>query len=156
MTTTISKLLPALQQALQDLGYKTLTPVQEQAIPQLLGGRDLICQSKTGSGKTAAFMLPLLNRLKVTQRRTQALILCPTRELCAQVAREARKLGRGQPDLQVIAVAGGQPFRPQALALEHGAHIVVGTPGRVRSRLWSLMKPTACWIWDLKTTCARS
>lgn len=120
-----------LLQVVQELGYEKLTPIQAQSIPLLLEGKDLIGQSKTGSGKTAAFTLPLLEKIDLKKSIVQALVLCPTRELCTQVAREIRKLGRYHPGLQVLIVSGGQPFMPQLLALEKGVHIVVGTPGRV-------------------------
>ncbi len=125
------KLPTALQDVLAEIGYTTLTPVQAQSIPVLLEGRDLIGQSRTGSGKTAAFSIPILRNINVKSRVVQALVLCPTRELCAQVAREMRRLGRRHPGLQVLVGSGGQFIAPQIGALEKGAHIVVGTPGRV-------------------------
>jgi len=125
------KLPPALQDVIVEIGYTTLTPVQAQSIPLLLGGRDLIGQSRTGSGKTAAFSIPILRNISVKSRVVQALVLCPTRELCAQVAREMRRLGRRYPGLQVLVGSGGQFIAPQIGALEKGTHIVVGTPGRV-------------------------
>jgi ATP-independent RNA helicase DbpA len=115
----------------RELGYEKLTEVQEQAIPLLLSGKDVIGQSKTGSGKTAAFSIPILERIDLSFREVQALVLCPTRELCEQVAREIRKLGRRMPGFQVLILTGGQPGRPQSEALRKGVHMVVGTPGRV-------------------------
>jgi ATP-independent RNA helicase DbpA len=126
---------PVLIEVVRELGYEQMTPVQAQSIPPLLEGKDLIGQSKTGSGKTAAFSLPLLTRIELRDRRVQALVLCPTRELCTQVAREIRKLGRRHPGLQVLILSGGQPIFPQLTALEKGVHIVVGTPGRVLDHL---------------------
>lgn len=120
----------SLRQVLAELGFTTPTPIQAQGIPLLLAGHDLIGQSTTGSGKTAAFALPILQRLTLGERRPQALILCPTRELCAQVARDIRKLGRRERGLQVLIVSGGQPMNPQLTALKQGVHVVVGTPGR--------------------------
>lgn len=137
----LQKLSPEIQQVIQELGYKSLTPIQEQSIPLLLEGKDLIGQSKTGSGKTAAFTLPILQKFseqKIDLQRvvqTHALILCPTRELCAQVAREIRKLGRRHIGLQVLTLSGGQPLAPQTRALEQGVHILVGTPGRILDHL---------------------
>ncbi len=119
-----------LCQVVAELGFTAPTPIQAQAIPLLLAGRDLIGQSTTGSGKTAAFALAILQKLERRKRRPQALVLCPTRELCAQVARDFRKLGRREADLQVLIVSGGQPMKPQLEALELGVHVVVGTPGR--------------------------
>jgi ATP-independent RNA helicase DbpA len=124
-------LSPPLLQVLEELDFRTVTPIQAQSIPVLLQGKDLVGQAKTGSGKTAAFALPLLQRIQLQHRRLQALVLCPTRELCAQVAGELRRLGRRLPGLQVLVLAGGQPVRPQVNALEKGAHIAVGTPGRI-------------------------
>lgn len=116
---------------LKELHFDKMTPVQAQAIPLLLEGRDLIGQSQTGSGKTAAFALPLLQKIRVEVRELQALVICPTRELCTQVAREIRKLGRRRQALQVLVVCGGQPIGPQISALRKGTHVVVGTPGRL-------------------------
>jgi ATP-independent RNA helicase DbpA len=102
----------------------------------LLAGRDLIGQSTTGSGKTAAFALAVLQKLNLAERRhPQAVILCPTRELCAQVARELRKLGRREAGLQVTILSGGQPMNPQLAELRRGAHVVVATPGRALDHL---------------------
>jgi ATP-dependent RNA helicase DbpA len=125
----------ALLEVIQSLGYEQMTPIQAASIPLLLQGRDLIGQSQTGSGKTVAFALPLLAAISLERRAPQALVLCPTRELSAQVARELRKLGRSQASLQVLVVAGGEPLRSQANALERGVHVVVGTPGRVIDHL---------------------
>lgn len=116
---------------LTELGYAQMTPIQAKALPPLLAGDDVIGQSKTGSGKTAAFALPILSKLKVESRELQALILCPTRELAAQVTAEIRKLGRKIEGLQVLSLTGGQPGREQAESLSNGTHIAVGTPGRV-------------------------
>lgn len=120
-----------LQTVLGELGLTELTPVQQQAIPPLLEGQDVLGRSHTGSGKTAAFALPLLHRLRLSPRRLQALVICPTRELAAQVAREMRRLGRRLAGLQVLVTAGGEPARLQVSALSRGVHVVVGTPGRV-------------------------
>ncbi|QSQ27256.1 ATP-dependent RNA helicase DbpA [Pyxidicoccus parkwayensis] len=128
-------LAPPLLQVLEELEFKVATPIQAQSIPVLLQGQDLVGQAKTGSGKTAAFALPILQKVRLQDRRLQALVLCPTRELCAQVAGEIRRLARRLPGLQVLVLAGGQPIRPQVDALEKGAHIGVGTPGRVMDLL---------------------
>jgi ATP-independent RNA helicase DbpA len=124
-------LSPPLLQVLAELDFQVATPIQAQSIPVLLQGRDLVGQAKTGSGKTAAFALPILQKIQLPPRRLQALVLCPTRELCAQVAGEIRRLGRRLPGLQVLVLAGGQPVRPQIEALEKGVHLAVGTPGRI-------------------------
>lgn len=124
-------LSPDLIQVLAELEYAQPTPIQQAALPVLLEGKDLIGQSETGSGKTAAFGLALLQKIDVSRAELTAMVLCPTRELAAQVARELRKLGRRMPGLQVRTVSGGEPVRAQATALKRGVHIVVGTPGRV-------------------------
>ena len=128
-------LAPHLIQTVHELGYKKLTPIQKKSIPLLLDGKDLIGQSATGSGKTAAFTLPMLQKIVIKPRHLQALILCPTRELCTQVAGEVRKLGRKMEGLRVLIVSGGQPIGPQSFALEQGVHVVVGTPGRVMDHM---------------------
>ncbi|MFD2229234.1 ATP-dependent RNA helicase DbpA [Alkalimarinus sediminis] len=120
---------------LNSLGYKAMTAIQEQSIPLAFKGHDLIAKAKTGSGKTAAFSLPILNKLNIRFFGVQALILCPTRELSAQVAKEIRRLARYQQNIKVVTLCGGQPIGPQIGSLEHGAHIVVGTPGRIKDHL---------------------
>jgi ATP-independent RNA helicase DbpA len=124
-------LKPSLLAVAAELGFKQWTPIQAQCIPYLLTGADLIGQSQTGSGKTAAYALPLLNKINIELGHIQALVLCPTRELAAQVVNDIRKLGRKLEGLQVVSLVGGQPMREQTLALEKGAHIAVGTPGRL-------------------------
>jgi ATP-dependent RNA helicase DbpA len=128
-------LAPELLEALSERGFSELTPIQAQSLPPLLAGRDLVGQSKTGSGKTLAFALPLLEKLALGTRELQGLVLCPTRELSAQVARELRKLGSRKPGLVVVVLSGGEPVREQTRALERGAHLAVGTPGRVLDHL---------------------
>ena len=112
-----------------------MTPIQAQSLPPILGGKDVIAQGKTGSGKTAAFALGLLEKLNVKQFRVQTLVLCPTRELADQVAKEIRRLGRTIHNIKVLTLCGGMSFGPQVGSLEHGAHIIVGTPGRVEEHL---------------------
>ena len=117
------------------LGYEFMTPIQEAALPLGLDNKDLIAQAKTGSGKTAAFGIPLLNKLDVKNFSVQALIMCPTRELSNQVAEELRRLARFQQNIKIVTLCGGVPMRPQTASLEHGAHVVVGTPGRIRDHI---------------------
>jgi ATP-dependent RNA helicase DbpA len=124
-------LAPAVLQNLPRLGYVTMTPIQAASLPLALAGRDLIAQAKTGSGKTAAFALALLARLEVKNFAVQALVLCPTRELADQVTQEVRRLARAEDNVKVVTLAGGVPLRGQVASLEKGAHVVVGTPGRV-------------------------
>lgn len=126
---------PALIANLEALNYSEMTPIQEQSLPVILEGGDLIGQAKTGSGKTAAFGLGILNKLEVKKFRIQTLVLCPTRELADQVAKEIRTLGRQIHNIKVLTLCGGTAFGPQKGSLEHGAHIVVGTPGRIEEHL---------------------
>ena len=112
-----------------------MTPIQAQSLPPILAGQDVIAQGKTGSGKTAAFGLGLLSKLDTTLFEVQSLVLCPTRELADQVAKEIRRLARTTRNVKVSTITGGKPFRVQAESLQHGAHIVVGTPGRVEDHL---------------------
>lgn len=126
-------LSPALQPGLDALGYTTLTPVQAQSLPAILDGRDVIAQAPTGSGKTAAFGLGLLQAIDPSLIRVQALVLCPTRELADQVGKQIRKLATGIPNLKLLLLVGGVPLGPQLASLEgHDPHVVVGTPGRVQ------------------------
>ncbi len=120
---------------LESLEYKQMTPVQSASLPLILEGKDLIVQAKTGSGKTAAFGLGLLDKINPKFFGTQAMVLCPTRELADQVAKELRVLARCIPNIKLITLCGGTPLRPQADSLQHGAHIVVGTPGRIKDHL---------------------
>lgn len=120
---------------LESLGYKALTPVQEESLPVILDGKDLIVQAKTGSGKTAAFGLGLLQKINPRNFAVQALVLCPTRELADQVAKALRKYARCIPNIKLVVLCGGKPLRKQVDSLEHGAHIVVGTPGRIKDHL---------------------
>ena len=138
---------PAMLDNLQQLGYLQMTPIQAASLPLTLQGRDLIAQASTGSGKTAAFGLPLLDRLNPRWFAIQALVLCPTRELADQVATEIRRLARAQDNLKVVTVYGGVPSRNQIASLENGAHVVVGTPGRVLD----LMQRGVLDIGQLKT-----
>ena len=121
------KLKPELESNLESLGFKTMTPIQAQSLPLILKNQDVIGQAKTGSGKTAAFGLGLLQKLDVKRFRIQSLVLCPTRELADQVANDIRRLGRGIHNIKVLTLCGGMPFGPQLGSLEHGAHIIVGT-----------------------------
>ena len=121
-----------LLQGVDALGYAAMTPVQAQSLPAILAGRDLIALAPTGSGKTAAFGLGLLSRLDATRIQTQALVLCPTRELADQVGKQLRKLAVGIPNLKLSILCGGIPLGPQLASLAHAPHVVVGTPGRIQ------------------------
>jgi ATP-independent RNA helicase DbpA len=120
---------------LESLGYKKMTPIQAQSLPHVLQGKDLIAQAKTGSGKTAAFGIGLLEQINPRFFGVQALVLCPTRELADQVGKELRRLARSTPNIKLVLLCGGKPFGPQKDSLEHGAHIAVGTPGRIQDHL---------------------
>jgi len=128
-------LKPALLSCLSDIGYTEMTLVQARTLPDLLAGRDVLARAKTGSGKTAAFGLGLLNKLDAASYREQALVLCPTRELAEQVAREIRRLARAIPNIKISCLCGGVPLGPQVASLQHSPHIIVGTPGRVLKHL---------------------
>ncbi|CAE6881775.1 Belongs to the DEAD box helicase family [Vibrio sp. B1FLJ16] len=128
-------LSPALLETLDSLNYTHMTPIQALSLPAILNQRDVIGQGKTGSGKTAAFGLGVLSNLNVKRFRVQSLVLCPTRELADQVAKEIRTLGRGIHNIKVLTLCGGMPMGPQIGSLEHGAHILVGTPGRILDHL---------------------
>lgn len=120
---------------LSSLDYYKMTPIQEKSLPVMLTRVDVLAQAKTGSGKTVAFGLALLNHLKVTDFAVQALILCPTRELAEQVGQVLRRLARLLPNVKILNLSGGLPMRPQMDSLKHGAHIIVGTPGRIQKHL---------------------
>jgi ATP-independent RNA helicase DbpA len=128
-------LSPALLENLASLGYLQMTPIQAQSLPLVLDGKDLIAKAKTGSGKTAAFTLGLLSSLNVNRLEVQALVLCPTRELADQVAQEIRRLARTLPNVKLVTLCGGTPTAPQSATLGFGAHIAVGTPGRILKHL---------------------
>ncbi len=126
---------PATLANLQRLGYLTMTPIQAASLPPALLGKDIIAQAKTGSGKTAVFALTLLANLNARRFAVQSLVLCPTRELADQVTTEIRRLARAEDNIKVVTLCGGVPLRGQLATLAHGAHIVVGTPGRVMDHL---------------------
>ena len=120
---------------LAQLGYTTMTPIQAASLPLTLAGRDVIAQASTGSGKTVAFGLPLVQQLDPARWQAQALVLCPTRELADQVTLEIRRLARAVGNIKVVTLCGGVALRGQTLSLEHGTHVVVGTPGRILDHL---------------------
>lgn len=131
----ILPLAAAQLQALDSLGYHSMTPVQAESLPLILDGRDLIAQARTGSGKTAAFAIGILQIINPRYFGVQALVLCPTRELADQVGGEIRRLASSMPNIKLVLLCGGKPMGPQIGSLEHGAHIVVGTPGRIGDHL---------------------
>ncbi len=121
--------------AVTEMGFEVMTPIQEQAIPVLLEGKDVIGQAQTGTGKTAAFAIPMIERIDENVRRPQGIILCPTRELAMQAAEEIRRLAKYMCGIKVLPVYGGQDIRRQIRALSQGVQIIVGTPGRVMDHL---------------------
>lgn len=138
MSTTDFSLLHLKSDMLKNLislGYSKMTPVQADSLPLILSGKDVIAKAKTGSGKTAAFGIGLLTHIDVADLRLQSLVICPTRELSDQVAKELRRLARFTDNIKILTLCGGVPFSPQMLSLEHGTHIVVGTPGRLLDHL---------------------
>ncbi len=128
-------LSPATLANLQQLGYLSMTPIQAACLPPALLGQDIIAQAQTGSGKTAAFALALLANLNPRRFAVQTLVLCPTRELADQVTTEIRRLARAEDNIKVVTLCGGVPLRGQLATLDHGAHLVVGTPGRLMDHL---------------------
>jgi len=136
-TTAFSSLplTPGLLANIKSLDYQVMTAIQAQSLPAILNGRDLLAQAKTGSGKTAAFAIGILHKLEAKTYQTQALVLCPTRELADQVSKDLRLLARTMPNTNILTLCGGKPMGPQLASLERNPHIVVGTPGRVLKHL---------------------
>jgi ATP-independent RNA helicase DbpA len=120
---------------IKELGYEKMTPVQAMSLPHVLQNKDVIAQAKTGSGKTAAFGIGLLNKIELTNYTVQSMVLCPTRELADQVTKELRRLARFTQNIKIITLCGGVAIGPQIKSLSHPAHIVVGTPGRILKHL---------------------
>ncbi|MCZ2722737.1 ATP-dependent RNA helicase DbpA [Marinomonas sp. 15G1-11] len=135
-THNLSVTLPTeLTSLLSDLGFKTFTPIQEQSLPSIINGIDVLAQAQTGSGKTLAFAIGMLTKINPKFFGVQGLVMCPTRELADQVCKEIRKVARYMDNIKILSLCGGMPFGPQIGSLEHGAHIVVGTPGRLLEHL---------------------
>src|SRR5450755_3234621 len=128
-------LSPALLKAIDRLGYEKAAPIQAEAIPMIMAGNDVIGQSQTGSGKTAAFGIPAVELVEAELRAVQVIILCPTRELAVQVAEEIFRLSAFKPGIHSVPIYGGQSYDRQIRALQQGAQIVVGTPGRILDHL---------------------
>lgn len=126
---------PRILRAVSEMGYEQMTPIQEQAIPKLMEGRDVIGQAQTGTGKTAAFGIPMLQRMDAGSRELQGMILCPTRELAIQAAEELHKFSKYMHGIRVVPIYGGQDISRQIKALKGGAQIIVGTPGRVMDHM---------------------
>ena len=128
-------LRPEVLQALNAVNYSRMSPIQAATATVILDGRDLLAQAETGSGKTAAFSIGILNKLDVTAFNTQALVICPTRELSDQVAAEIQRLASGLSNTRVLTLCGGNPMHDQLVSLKREPHIVVGTPGRIKKHL---------------------
>ena len=128
-------LSPALLEAITSVGYETPSPIQAATIPTLLSGQDVLGQAQTGTGKTAAFALPILSKLQISQKAPQAIVLAPTRELAIQVAEAFQRYASHMPGFHVLPIYGGQGYAPQLTGLKRGAHVVVGTPGRIIDHL---------------------
>lgn len=124
-----------IQAAIRDMGFTEPSPIQVQAIPAILSGRDVVGLADTGTGKTAAFAIPLIEGVDLTKRYAQALVVCPTRELAIQVASEFQKIARYKKQLRIVSLYGGQPIAKQIRALQQKPQIIVGTPGRIQDLL---------------------
>ena len=128
-------ILPVIMRGITEMGFEEATPIQAKAIPALMEGHDVIGQAQTGTGKTAAFGIPVLQKVDPDSRKTQAVIISPTRELAIQVADELRKLSKYMHGIKVLPVYGGQEITKQIRSLKDGCQIIVGTPGRVMDHL---------------------
>src|SRR5271170_3298076 len=128
-------LSPEVLKAIDQLGFEQAAPIQAEAIPVLMEGKDVVGQSQTGSGKTAAFAIPAIEKTDTLKRTVQVLILCPTRELAVQVSEEVHKLAFFKRGLHALPIYGGQSYDRQLFGLRQGAHIVIGTPGRVMDHM---------------------
>ena len=135
LTSSNNFLSPSTLKAIEEIGYVKPSPIQAEAIPVVLAGKDIIGQAQTGTGKTAAFMLPILEKIDPKNKNVQALVLCPTRELAVQVHEESKKFSRNNRDVHILSIYGGQSYDPQIRALKKGVQIVVGTPGRVMDHM---------------------
>ncbi len=124
-----------VKRAVADMGFEEPTPIQSLTIPPILGGEDVIGQAYTGTGKTAAYGIPILERIDPRDRRVQSIVICPTRELAIQVSEELRKLAAHKKGIHILPIYGGQPIERQILALKQGVQIVIGTPGRVMDHM---------------------
>jgi ATP-dependent RNA helicase DeaD len=129
------ELNPNILRAVEEMGFEEMSPIQAKAIPVILGGKDIVGQAQTGTGKTAAFGIPLLQKINPKERNLQAIVLCPTRELAIQVAEEIRKLGTFLHGIKILPVYGGQEISKQIRSLKSGVQIIIGTPGRVMDHM---------------------
>jgi ATP-dependent RNA helicase DeaD len=128
-------LSPELLKSIEDMGFEEASPIQAMAIPHLLEGKDVIGQAQTGTGKTAAFGIPVLEKIDPRQKSPQAIVLCPTRELAIQVATEMSQLAKRKRGVFVLPIYGGQPIERQIKSLRRGVQVIVGTPGRIMDHM---------------------
>ena len=126
---------PEILRAVEDMGFEEMTPIQAKSIPVMISGADMIGQAQTGTGKTAAFGIPLLQKVNPENKKLQAIILCPTRELAIQVAEELRNLSKYMHGVKVLPIYGGQDISRQIRSLKGGVQIIIGTPGRVMDHM---------------------
>ena len=126
---------PQILRAIKEMGFEEATPIQAQSIPAVMSGRDVIGQAQTGTGKTAAFGIPLLEKIDPKNKKLQAIVLCPTRELAIQVAEEIRNLAKYMHGIKVLPIYGGQEIVKQIRSLKSGTQLVIGTPGRVMDHM---------------------
>ena len=126
---------PEILKAVTHMGFEEMTPIQSRAIPESLSGVDVVGQAQTGTGKTAAFAIPILEKINTKLKKPQAIVICPTRELAIQVAEEFRKLAKYMPSLKVLPIYGGQEISKQIRSLKAGVQVIIGTPGRVMDHM---------------------
>jgi ATP-dependent RNA helicase DeaD len=129
------ELSPSILRAVEEMGFEEMSPIQAKAIPVILEGKDIVGQAQTGTGKTAAFGIPLLMKIDPKNRNLQTIVLCPTRELAIQVAEEVRKLATFMHGIKILPVYGGQEISKQIRSLKSGVQIIIGTPGRVMDHM---------------------
>ena len=129
------KIRPEIARAIEQMGFTELTEVQEKAIPPMMEGRDVVGKAPTGTGKTCAFGIPIIQEIDPALNKPQAMILCPTRELCLQIAEELSHLAQFLPEIRIAALYGGQPIEKQIRRLREGAQILVATPGRMQDHM---------------------
>ena len=135
------ELYPEIERAVCFMGFEEASPIQAKAIPAMLSGRDIIGQAQTGTGKTAAFGIPLLQKISAKNKKLQAIVLCPTRELAIQVADEIRNLAKYMHGIKILPIYGGQDIVKQIRSLKNGTQIIIGTPGRLSAKNKSTIRP---------------
>ena len=158
---------PQILRAIKEMGFEEATPIQAQSIPAVMSGRDVIGQAQTGTGKTAAFGIPILQKVDPKLKKPQAIVLCPTRELAIQVADEIRKLAKYMASVKILPIYGGQEISKQIRSLKAGVQIIIGTPGRMMDHMRRktvkfdnihtvVLRQMRCSIWDSVRTSRQS